>query len=279
MKKIVALILALSMMFALCACGHQHSWVEASCTEPKTCSECGKTEGEALGHDWQEATCTKAKTCSRCGLTEGKALGHKAGEASCTEAAICSVCGEVAAPALGHSWVEASCTEAKTCSRCGQKEGSALGHKWKDATVTKPKTCERCGETEGDPAILFYWNEPVDLGSGYTACFYDNGKGTYRFEISNPEESSATIYLLLKSNAFSDYGIGKKMYNWMNHVMTEHRDFKQNGKMVYYILNGAGGSNTFYFNNGDIDKEKNGLVGLELSYSIDSLYSGTIGTR
>ena len=74
MKKFLALILALSMAFALCGCGHQHTWVEASCTEPKTCRECGKTEGEALGHTWVEATKTAPKTCSRCGKTEGTPL-------------------------------------------------------------------------------------------------------------------------------------------------------------------------------------------------------------
>jgi hypothetical protein len=31
---------------------HEHSWVDADCTTPKTCSICGKTEGEALGHDY-----------------------------------------------------------------------------------------------------------------------------------------------------------------------------------------------------------------------------------
>lgn len=62
------------MASTLCACGHQHTWVEATCTEPKTCSECGETEGEALGHIWVEATKTTPKTCSRCGLTEGTPL-------------------------------------------------------------------------------------------------------------------------------------------------------------------------------------------------------------
>ena len=51
MKKTTALLLAISMLFTLCACGHEHSWTEASCTEPKTCAVCGATEGEPLGHE------------------------------------------------------------------------------------------------------------------------------------------------------------------------------------------------------------------------------------
>lgn len=57
----------------------RHAWVEAACENPKTCSKCGKTEGEALGHDVavfkviREATCqqdgSQSGTCNRCGKT------------------------------------------------------------------------------------------------------------------------------------------------------------------------------------------------------------------
>ena len=54
--------------------GHTHSWVSATCTEPKTCSSCGETEGSALGHRWVDADYRQPKTCSVCGVTEGKPL-------------------------------------------------------------------------------------------------------------------------------------------------------------------------------------------------------------
>lgn len=38
------------MLTALAGCGCQHQWEEATCTTPKTCTQCGETEGEALGH-------------------------------------------------------------------------------------------------------------------------------------------------------------------------------------------------------------------------------------
>ncbi|MBQ7088631.1 MAG: dockerin type I repeat-containing protein [Clostridia bacterium] len=52
-----------------------HNWIDATCTEPKTCSICGAVEGAALGHSYGEtvvdATCTatgtKTYTCSACG--------------------------------------------------------------------------------------------------------------------------------------------------------------------------------------------------------------------
>lgn len=101
MKQITTFLLSLSMLFSLCACKkHEHTWVDATCTEPKTCSECGETEGELLGHDWQEATCTEPKTCTVCGETEGEALGHQ--------------------------WKEATVSAPKTCERCGETEGEPL---------------------------------------------------------------------------------------------------------------------------------------------------------
>ena len=65
------------LMLVLTGCGHKHTWAEATCTEPKKCSECGEIEGNPLGHDWSvEATCTEPKKCGRCGATDGEALGH-----------------------------------------------------------------------------------------------------------------------------------------------------------------------------------------------------------
>lgn len=48
--------------FKLGECTGEHTWAAATCTEPKTCSVCYKTEGEALGHSWDENS-----TCTVCG--------------------------------------------------------------------------------------------------------------------------------------------------------------------------------------------------------------------
>ena len=52
---------------------HEHSWSDATCTEPQKCS-CGATQGSASGHSWQDATYEAPKTCSKCGATEGGKL-------------------------------------------------------------------------------------------------------------------------------------------------------------------------------------------------------------
>ncbi len=36
-----------------------HSWVDATCSEPKTCSKCNTTEGDPLGHDMVNGICTR----------------------------------------------------------------------------------------------------------------------------------------------------------------------------------------------------------------------------
>lgn len=102
MRKAFSFVLVLSCCVALFlpACGHEHVWNEATCTESATCSKCGETEGEPLGHEWSEATCTAPKTCTVCGETEGDALGH--------------------------DWMPATHESPETCSRCGETRGEPL---------------------------------------------------------------------------------------------------------------------------------------------------------
>lgn len=127
-KKMTLIVLALVLVLLLTACGCKHeTWKDATCDTPKTCAECGKTEGEALGHVWLAATCDTPKTCEACGLTEGEAKGH--------------------------SWTDAACEDPKTCTACGLTEGEALGHSWVEATTEAPKTCTVCNATEGDKIV------------------------------------------------------------------------------------------------------------------------------
>ena len=133
------------------ACEHT-TWIPATCTTPKTCDDCGITEGTALGHT-EVVDAAVAATCTQAGLTEGK---H------------CSVCNTVFVAqteiaALGHTEVvdaavAATCTtagltEGKHCSVCNtvtvaQTEVAALGHtEVVDAAVAA--TCTTAGLTEG----------------------------------------------------------------------------------------------------------------------------------
>ncbi len=133
----------------------EHTWVDATCTTPKTCSGCGATEGEPLGHT-EEIVAGKAATCTEAGITDGKK---------------CSVCDEILVaqeeiPALDHTeetvaGKEASCTETgltegKKCGVCGevlvaQEEIPVTNHKDTDADY-KCDDCKTDLCTEHSPA-------------------------------------------------------------------------------------------------------------------------------
>lgn len=100
MKKWQLILILVLIVSLLTACECKHTFGDATCEEPATCSKCGETEGEALGHTWVDADCETPKTCSVCGQTEGSALGH--------------------------TWVDANFQTPKTCSACGKTDGDVL---------------------------------------------------------------------------------------------------------------------------------------------------------
>ena len=111
-QTVTVSVLGVTCSFTLTTEGHTHTWVEATCETPRTCSSCGKADGAPLGHNWQAATCEAPKTCATCAKTEGTALGH--------------------------DWSTASCEIPGTCRRCGATTGGALGHNWQAATCEAP---------------------------------------------------------------------------------------------------------------------------------------------
>ena len=126
MKKYILILLSCLLCTVLLAgCSCQHTWTEATCTEPRTCTKCSVTEGDALGHSWQDADCITPKTCSRCAATDGNPLGHH--------------------------WSEATCSAPKTCTFCAATEGQPLEHTWDgEATLYTAPLCKVCG-AEGEP--------------------------------------------------------------------------------------------------------------------------------
>ena len=150
-KKIVILSILTMTLSLLTGCCAVHGWQEATCTEPRTCDTCGKTEGEPLGHSFKDATCTEAKTCTVCGETEGQALGHIFDTPSCTHRQTCVVCGYETDVWGDHAWLEANCIRAKRCEVCGIEDGEPLGHSFIYGTSGE-RSCTRCGFTDVDSA-------------------------------------------------------------------------------------------------------------------------------
>lgn len=76
MKKVFSFFMVLVLMLSLCACSNDepqasetindvcaegHTWVDATCTNPKTCSVCAAKEGMPLGHHWYNGVCNVCK--------------------------------------------------------------------------------------------------------------------------------------------------------------------------------------------------------------------------
>lgn len=123
-RKAYILLLACLMLLMLAACGCKHTWEEATCSTPKTCTSCGETEGAPLDHSWNTRLCTP----------------------------VCTLCGFEDTASTSHSWVDATCSEPKVCTLCSLTEGQPMGHTWAEATCSAPRQCTVCGESEGEPA-------------------------------------------------------------------------------------------------------------------------------
>ena len=61
---------------------HEHVFAPADCENPQKCP-CGATRGNPVGHSWINATCTSPKTCLACERTEGEPLPHDFVEGVC----------------------------------------------------------------------------------------------------------------------------------------------------------------------------------------------------
>ncbi len=80
-----------------------HTWVDATCTEPKTCSVCSATEGSAMGHDWgdwtvitaatEDAEGTERRVCRNDGSHRQTRAIPKLAPADCSMGDDCPLCG------------------------------------------------------------------------------------------------------------------------------------------------------------------------------------------
>ena len=158
MKRRIAILLLAAIMIGLLSGCCRHVWYAATCTAPKTCQECGETEGEALGHTWQDATCTVPKTWSVCKETEGEALGHQ--------------------------WEEATTEAPKTCTVCAATEGSKIST---DPRFTTASTKEIQGKWECETVFTGEM-----LG---TTGYLDEMKATLHYEFKNDGNFDAFVEL------------------------------------------------------------------------------------
>jgi hypothetical protein len=82
MKKMFVFVLTAILLLGLCACGQDPTQPTATPTQPKR-EETQPTQPAECTHTYADATCTAPKTCTACGATEADALGHDYKEGKC----------------------------------------------------------------------------------------------------------------------------------------------------------------------------------------------------
>ncbi len=194
MKKILAFVLALTLIFVCSACNSDknvsdqdknssdtsfisgidasactHIFLDATCQAPQTCTKCQVTQGEALEHTFADATCTTPQLCTVCKTTQGEALGHTYADATCVTPKKCTVCQAVQGKALGHALANATCKTPQICTRC--KEIHSIEHTFKEATCQAPQTCAVCGIKQGSPADHNYVAGECTVCSDYNQSY------------------------------------------------------------------------------------------------------------
>ncbi len=152
MKKIIALLLVLSLSIYLVACDGKDASSDVT-SEPDTQSSEVITSGDEASDVTSSEESEPAKDSSKEETSNSSTQtltshSHTYSKATCTEAEKCS-CGATKGKALGHKWQAATCAVAKTCTVCKATEGKALGHKFEG------KICTVCKETESGYKAAF----------------------------------------------------------------------------------------------------------------------------
>lgn len=189
-KKAILLMLSLGFAIFLSACECRHEWEEATCLEPRTCAECGETQGEVSGHSWQEANCETPKTCSVCEETEGEAIGHSWSPATCEMPEKCQICGAEQGLPLPHSygkWSISGEEMTRSCSICSKTETTALDREAYFRSNSAGHWDTDAIYTQGE------WYNPYALGSNVGIYLYMDGETIRFFNGSRQFEGSYTF--------------------------------------------------------------------------------------
>ena len=206
MKKcFLLLLLAVVPVFLLTACGCEHTWADATCLAPRTCTQCNKTEGETGDHTWEAATCVAPKTCTVCSATEGDVVDHVWQEATCMALKTCTVCSEKEGKLGLHDVIPEYLDESDVTGICRVCEKSVTQHtddatdvavqilagKWTAVTLYNGRS-----ETTEDVRsynLVFEFQEDGSSVSAIPGC---SGEGTVSYVMSN----QLSIQYLMKVN-------------------------------------------------------------------------------
>ncbi|MBR6572569.1 MAG: hypothetical protein IKK77_02485 [Clostridia bacterium] len=140
MKKFLALVMTLAMVFALTACGNTAGVESTESTESGDVIIIVSSEESTTNTpSTTPSTNTPSTTTPTSSQNTPAVCSHKNVQTTAAVAATCTSAGK---------------TESKTCKDCGavlvaSKAIAMTEHDFEPATTQKPKTCKVCGTTEG----------------------------------------------------------------------------------------------------------------------------------
>ncbi len=164
MKKLIALIMALAMLFTLAACGPK---------EPAESSEetiiISSTENVTSDTSSTSSKADTGSTPSKTNNSSSKATPSTQQPTACTHKNV------TVTPAVAASCSAEGKTEGKVCKDCGKVIVASQSipkddHIFNPATPEKPATCALCGTTKGDKARpdvkVFFATKSLELSNG-----------------------------------------------------------------------------------------------------------------
>ena len=132
---LICCIMALVLTFSLASCNKSCEHVYDDCADIE-CNLCGETRDSM--HSWKDADCVTPKTCTVCQKTDGEALGHtaEADDGNCTTDIKCATCGAVVTSGKTQHVAHADdgdCTTPVTCTECSSVITAAKSHDFSGA--------------------------------------------------------------------------------------------------------------------------------------------------
>ena len=186
----------------------EHTYGDADCDAPATCTECGTTTGEALGHQDENHDHICDRNCGKSDMGEHKDAandkdhvcdyGCGATLEECSDKTgdgnhNCDVCGKE--NLTEHTYAPATCEAPATCTECGATTGEALGHQ----DENHDHICDRnCGKSDmGEHKDADDDKDHVcDYGCGATleACSDATGDGNHNCDVCGKENLTEHTY-------------------------------------------------------------------------------------
>lgn len=266
MKRILALLLALTLAFVFVACSNEKdttSEPDTSTTQTENAStdtndtQTSETDSDESSSDTETPSNSTPTTNTETSkpTTNDKDNTTSSKPSDTTSKPTTSNPTEISTSKHTHNYSAATCTTPRKCS-CGATDGSALGHKWIGATCKVPKTCGVCNIKEGNVSEHVIENGLCKFCKETIVVLPENLDVTKTYvhisEIDDFELENVYYRDIIKVDTifFSENShIGERgLFSSNQYDYTEHdTKISYEGKEYYYFLGGVGIGITYEF--------------------------------